>query len=108
MGKTFYDLSCEELCDLMCGNPEEDFEVEYMGRGSSKAGGNKGVAFKTDSNDIGQRVTIKSKDSWLNGEWGVIKAVDADGNYYVAPYGAENESLIFTRDELRFKRKGNK
>ena len=44
MGKTFYDLSCEELCDLMCGNPEEDFEVEYMGRGSSKAGGAGGNA----------------------------------------------------------------
>ena len=26
MGKTFYDLSCEELCDLMCGKPDEDYE----------------------------------------------------------------------------------
>ena len=24
MGKEFYDLTCEELCELMCGKPEED------------------------------------------------------------------------------------
>ena len=24
MGKTFYNLSCEDLCDLMCGKPEKD------------------------------------------------------------------------------------
>lgn len=24
MGMTFYDLTCEELCDLMCGDPEDD------------------------------------------------------------------------------------
>jgi len=28
MGKTFYDLTCEELCELMCGAPEEDDEDE--------------------------------------------------------------------------------
>lgn len=50
MGKTFYDLSCEELCDLMCGKPEEDFEVENMGRGSSKAGGGSSAASKEFSN----------------------------------------------------------
>ena len=26
MGKTFYDLTCEELCELMCGKPEEEEE----------------------------------------------------------------------------------
>lgn len=26
MGKEFHDLTCEELCDLMCGKPEEDEE----------------------------------------------------------------------------------
>lgn len=26
MGKTFYDLTDEELCELMCGAPEEDYE----------------------------------------------------------------------------------
>ena len=24
MGQTFYDLTIEELCDLMCGKPEEE------------------------------------------------------------------------------------
>lgn len=28
MGMIFYDLSLEELCDLMCGKPEEDIEEE--------------------------------------------------------------------------------
>lgn len=26
MGQTFEDLTWEELCDLMCGKPEEDEE----------------------------------------------------------------------------------
>lgn len=26
MGKEFYDLTPEELCDLMCGKPEDDYE----------------------------------------------------------------------------------
>lgn len=26
MGMTWTDLTCEELCDLMCGTPEEDEE----------------------------------------------------------------------------------
>lgn len=28
MGQTFYDLTLEELCDLICGEPEEDEEQE--------------------------------------------------------------------------------
>lgn len=28
MGAVFYDLTPEELCDLMCGVPEEDPEEE--------------------------------------------------------------------------------
>lgn len=28
MGKTFYDLTDEELCDLMCGDPEQDYDEE--------------------------------------------------------------------------------
>ena len=28
MGKTFYDLTDEELCELMCGDPEVDEEPE--------------------------------------------------------------------------------
>lgn len=26
MGLTLIGLTCEELCDLMCGAPEEDYE----------------------------------------------------------------------------------
>lgn len=28
MGMTFENLTEEEMCDLMCGDPEEDFEDE--------------------------------------------------------------------------------
>lgn len=28
MGKTFENLTLEELCDLMCGDPEDDDEDE--------------------------------------------------------------------------------
>ena len=28
MGMEFVDLTIEELCDLMCGEPEDDGEVE--------------------------------------------------------------------------------
>ena len=28
MGVTFYDLSCDELCDLMCGDQENYFKEE--------------------------------------------------------------------------------
>ena len=28
MGKTFYDLTNEELCELMCGAPEKDCDDE--------------------------------------------------------------------------------
>jgi len=29
MGKTFYDLTDEELCELMCGGPEDDGEEQF-------------------------------------------------------------------------------
>ena len=28
MGAVFENLTCEELCDLMCGKPEDDYEEE--------------------------------------------------------------------------------
>lgn len=31
MGAVFYDLTPEELYDLMCGDPEEDYEEEDDG-----------------------------------------------------------------------------
>ena len=30
MGAVFTDLTCEELCDLMCGKPEEEYEVDQQ------------------------------------------------------------------------------
>lgn len=42
MGQTFINLTCEQLCDLMCGKPEDDYEEmeeKRMGRGSSKMNG---------------------------------------------------------------------
>lgn len=35
MGAVFYDLSPEELCDLMCGTPEEEEEEEEEEDGRS-------------------------------------------------------------------------
>lgn len=34
MGMTFENLSCEDLCDLMCGIPEDDGEEEEDGDSS--------------------------------------------------------------------------
>lgn len=31
MGAVFYNLSPEELCDLICGDPEMDYEEEDDG-----------------------------------------------------------------------------
>ena len=48
MGLTLYNLSCEELCDLMCGKPEEDYD---MAKGNSKLtqrGGNNLAGVNTD------------------------------------------------------------
>lgn len=28
MGKTFENLTWDDMCDLMCGKPEEDYEEE--------------------------------------------------------------------------------
>lgn len=30
MGMTFENLTCEELCDLMCGKPEEEEEEKHV------------------------------------------------------------------------------
>lgn len=34
MGMTFYNLTPEELCDLMCGDPEEEQEEDEDGTSS--------------------------------------------------------------------------
>lgn len=36
MGMTFENLTEEELCDLMCGDPEEDFEFEHYDKKLAK------------------------------------------------------------------------
>ena len=50
---------------------------------------------------VGDYVTIKAPGSWLNGEWGVVRAIDKDGTYYVAPYGEDDTQLVFDKSELR-------
>ena len=62
MGKTLYNLSNEDLCDLMCGMPEEEqedsmksFDLQlFGGRGSSSSGGASGeVPYDKWGKDIG-------------------------------------------------------
>ena len=36
MGKEFHDLSPEELCDLMCGKPEDEEQEEQYGYNKRK------------------------------------------------------------------------
>jgi hypothetical protein len=39
MGKEFNDLTCEELCDLMCGAPEEeekDYSEDFISRAEAQ------------------------------------------------------------------------
>ena len=36
MGATFTNLSCEDLCELMCGKPEEDDEMGGRGGNGSR------------------------------------------------------------------------
>lgn len=52
---------------------------------------------------IGKEVTIRCRDSWANGEWGIVKDYDGE-NYHVALWNGR-EQLIFTRSELRVKSK---
>lgn len=52
---------------------------------------------------IGKKVTIKSEDSWANGEWGTIVDYDYE-YYYVAIADDKNMTLQFTKKELVFKK----
>ena len=60
---------------------------------------------RTQHPDVGKQVTIRSRNSWMNGQWGVVKMVDGN-TYYVAPYNSSTEALVFTRRELRFNKNG--
>lgn len=52
MGKTFEDLTWEELCDLMCGKPEEE-----GGEDDSKDS----LLFNTGNRDVVNRVHSREK-----------------------------------------------
>lgn len=65
--------------------------------------GSTGVDIRTKHPDVGKQVTIRAKNSWMNGEWGVVKLVDGK-TYWVAPYNSDKETLVFERRELRFRK----
>ena len=39
MGATFENLTEEQLCDLMCGKPEEDYKCQYTKQKAVDTGG---------------------------------------------------------------------
>ena len=43
MGKTFQNLTWDDLCDLMCGGPEEDEDItrDAVGRDDTESDGDK-------------------------------------------------------------------
>jgi len=51
---------------------------------------------------IGKEVIITAKDSYLYGEWGIIRYYDGD-YYYISPWGGE-ESMLFDRKEFKVKK----
>lgn len=49
MGMEFRNLTCEELCDLMCGGPEPEYEEDDDDtRGSSGDLGEEGISGNGD------------------------------------------------------------
>lgn len=49
---------------------------------------------------IGKKVWIKDNvDSWMAGEWGIIKDFDGE-NYYIAHADNPDMELIFARSEF--------
>ena len=52
MGKTFEELTWEELCDLMCGKPEDE-----GGEDDSKDN----LLFNTSNRDVDNRVLSREK-----------------------------------------------
>lgn len=53
----------------------------------------------SNNNLIGKKVIIRCKDSWANGEWGIIR--DYDGEDYYIAIANGNDELVFTRKEFR-------
>ena len=52
MGKTFEELTWEELCDLMCGKPEDE-----GGENDSKDN----LLFNVSNRDVGDRLLSREK-----------------------------------------------
>lgn len=52
---------------------------------------------------IGKEVTITTKDSWVFGEWGIVKMYDGE-YYHIAILGDEKCLLIFERKEFKVNR----
>ena len=56
---------------------------------------------------IGKKVWIKKNvDSWMAGEWGIIKGFGGE-NYYIAHADNPDMELIFVRSEFTIHRKDN-
>lgn len=53
---------------------------------------------------VGKKAEVKTRDSWMCGEWGTIVDVDEDGYVYIAM--EYNPYLVaqFTRKEIRIMR----
>lgn len=50
--------------------------------------------------NVGDKVSIKSPESWADGEWGIVKEIDGD-TYYVAIANDPDAQLVFDKSELR-------
>lgn len=50
--------------------------------------------------NVGDKVSIKAPESWADGEWGIVKAIDGD-TYYVAIANDTDTQLVFDKSELR-------
>lgn len=51
---------------------------------------------------IGKEAIITDKDSYLNGEWGIIKYYDGE-YYHIAPWNG-TETMVFRRKEFKVRR----
>jgi transcription elongation factor len=52
---------------------------------------------------VGDKVQIRLGQSWMSGEWGIVREVNGD-EYHVAPYNDEKMALIYSRAEIRLAR----
>lgn len=57
--------------------------------------------------NIGDIVSINSKSSIYNNEWGTVIYIDEDNYYHVAIANGRSSVPIFERNELRLSKKYN-